>query len=51
MLYLNKTDRNLGMNRPINRRDFLQGTAVAAASIGGTSLFAADVRIDPGKTS
>ena len=48
---MNKTDRNLGMNRPINRRDFLQGTAVAAASIGGTSLFAADVRIDPGKTS
>ena len=48
---MNKTDRNLGMNRPINRRDFLQGTAVAAASIGGASLFAADVRIDPGKTS
>jgi spermidine dehydrogenase len=28
------TDRSLGMDRPINRRDFLNGVAVAIGSIG-----------------
>jgi spermidine dehydrogenase len=29
-----KTDRGLGMNRPIDRRDFLQGSAVAIGALG-----------------
>ena len=50
---MNWTDKELGMDRPITRRDFMQGAAmaIAAAATSATSLFAqqaAEVQNTPG---
>ena len=48
-----KTDRELGMARPISRRDFLNGVAIAsgsalvAGSIGAETLLAAGILDEP----
>ena len=42
----NKKDRELGMECPIHRRDFLQGTAVTAATLAMASQ--ADAQATPG---
>ena len=36
---LSDRDRQLGMDRPISRRDFLNGVALAAAGVAATALF------------
>ncbi len=35
---LTDRDRQLGMDRPISRRDFLNGIAMATASVAATAL-------------
>ena len=44
---MSKTDRELGMDREITRRDFLNGTSVAiggASAVGATGLAASTAR-------
>ena len=39
---MNKTDKSLGMNRPITRRDLLQGVALASTSLAMSPFSAAE---------
>jgi len=49
---MNRKDRNLGMDRPISRRDFLNGVAVVAAGALAASGTRADPMLPPrGKTA